>query len=78
MCKNKSTARDIALITSECYKIPLFSKIVLTKYYTLKAKYISNNGEVKIKDIQLTNTNRLLWLGSGCVGGKTGCNTFGG
>lgn len=44
MCKNKSSARDIAVLTSECYKIPLFSKIVLTKHYTMKARYISNHG----------------------------------
>ena len=49
MCKNKSSARDIAVITSECYKIPLFSKIVMTKNYTAKIKYISDHGEVKFK-----------------------------
>lgn len=26
----------------------------------------------------MTNTNKLLWLKSGCIGGKTGCNSIGG
>lgn len=26
----------------------------------------------------MTNTNKLLWLNSGCIGGKTGCNNIGG
>jgi D-alanyl-D-alanine carboxypeptidase len=78
MCKNKSTAKDMALMLSECYKIPLFSKIASTKNYTAKAKYVSDKGEVKIKELPLVNTNKLLWMNSGCIGGKTGCNSIGG
>lgn len=78
MRKNKSSARDISVLTSECYKIPLFSKVVATKNHTLRAKYISNDGDVKIREIALINTNKLLWLDSGCIGGKTGCNNVGG
>lgn len=78
MCKNKSSARDMAVLTSECYKIPLFSKVVNTRSYGLKAKYISSQGEMRVKEIQLNNTNRLLWMNSGCIGGKTGCNSLGG
>lgn len=78
MCKNKSTARDVALLTSECFKIPLFTKIVSTKNYMVSARYISEVGELKTINIDLINTNKLLWLNSGCIGGKTGCNKIGG
>lgn len=44
MCKNKSSARDMAVLTAECYKIPLFSQIVNTRSYVMKAKYISSQG----------------------------------
>lgn len=41
MCKNKSNAKDMAILISECYKIPLFSKIVMTKSHNAKVRYIS-------------------------------------
>lgn len=41
-------------------------------------KYVSNEGDEKSKEIPLKNTNKLLWLNSGCIGGKTGCNLIGG
>ena len=51
MYKNKSSAKDIAILLSECYKIPLFSKIVKAKTYTAMAKYITNEGIEQIKEI---------------------------
>lgn len=78
MCRNLSTAKDVAILTSECYKIPLFSKIAMTKHHTARVKYISEEGELQFRELPLTNTNRLLWLGNNCIGGKTGCNSVGG
>ena len=28
--------------------------------------------------MNLKNTNKLLWMKTGCIGGKTGCNSKGG
>lgn len=47
MCSNLSSARDMAILISECYKIPLFSKIVLTRYHTLRIKYVADSGELE-------------------------------
>ena len=76
--KNISTAVDIAKLTSQCYKIPLFSKILITKNYFIKLKYVDDFGEVMEEQQNITNTNKLLWLKNGCIGGKTGCNVKGG
>ena len=78
MVNNISCGVDIAKATSECFKIPLFCKIVNTKEMVIQARYVDNNGDMMQRAINLENTNRLLWTGIGCLGGKTGCNSRGG
>ena len=31
-----------------------------------------------MREIDLKNTNKLWWLNTGCIGGKTGCNLIDG
>lgn len=73
---NISSALDVAHLASECFKIPLFSKIVSTRKYTVRPRHISEDGDEVTRICLLENTNRLL--GRGCLGGKTGSNSSGG
>jgi len=70
---NTSSALDMAKLASECFKIPLFSKISNTKRFVIKTKEIDDNGEILMKTCLLDNSNKLIGRG-GCVGGKTGSN----
>lgn len=67
----------MAKLASECFKIPLFSKISNTKRFIVKTKEVDNNGEVLLQSCLLDNSNKLIGKG-GCVGGKTGSNIEGG
>ncbi len=60
-----TTAYDLAQITREAIKNPLFSKIVSTKNQELKSSDIGHSRYV-------TNHNKLLRMYSGCIGVKTG------
>lgn len=35
-------------------------------------------GELEEQTQSISNTNKLLWMDTGCIGGKTGCNSKGG
>ncbi len=59
-----TTAYDLALITAECYKYPLFEEIVTTKNTKIP------NGDSGFR--YLKNKNKLLWTYQGAVGVKTG------
>ena len=61
---HKTTAYDLAQITRECYKYPLFEEIVTTKNIKIP------NGENGYR--YLKNKNKLLWSYEGCNGVKTG------
>ncbi len=62
---HKTTAYDLAQITRECYKYPIFEEIVSTK--NTKIPDSTGNGYR-----YLQNKNKLLWSLEGCNGGKTG------
>lgn len=59
-----STARDMALITVEAYRHPLFARVVRTRFRTIPAP------EGPPRRVQ--NRNVLLWLYEGAIGVKTG------
>ena len=59
-----TTAYDLALITSECYKYPIFEEIVTTKNTRISN---TDNGYRYLK-----NKNKLLWTLEGANGVKTG------
>lgn len=61
---HKTTAYDLAQITRECYKYPLFEEIVTTENIKI------SNGENGYR--YLKNKNKLLWTLNGCNGVKTG------
>lgn len=61
---HKTTAYDLAQITRECYKYPLFEEVVTTKNTKIP------NGENGYR--YLKNKNKLLWSYEGCNGVKTG------
>ncbi|MEG6522977.1 D-alanyl-D-alanine carboxypeptidase family protein [Desulfotomaculum sp. 1211_IL3151] len=61
--KHYSSAYDLALITREALKNPVFSKIVATKNHT-----IPGSGGAR----SLNNTNKMLWSYQGANGVKTG------
>lgn len=46
MIENLSTVKDLATITYECLRIPLFNQIVSTKKHTAKAKFINSLGQI--------------------------------
>lgn len=60
MCKNLSSAVDIAQLTGECMKIPLFCKIVGTASHAIQTKYVDDTGEYLYETLLIENTNRLL------------------
>ena len=62
---HKTTAYDLAQITRECYKYPIFEEIVTTK--NAKIPDSTGNGYRYLK-----NKNKLLWSLDGCNGVKTG------
>ena len=59
-----TTAYDLAMITRECYKYPIFEEIVSTKNTKI------SNGENGYR--YLKNKNKLLWTLEGANGVKTG------
>ena len=61
---HKTTAYDLAMITRECYRYPLFEEIVTTKNIKI------SNGENGYR--YLKNKNKLLWTLEGANGVKTG------
>ncbi len=61
---HKTTAFDLAQITRECYKYPIFEEIVTTENTKIP------NGEGGYR--YLKNKNKLLWSFDGCNGVKTG------
>ncbi len=62
---HRTTAYDLAQITRECYKYPIFEEIVSSK--NAKIPDSTGNGYR-----YLQNKNKLLWSLEGCNGGKTG------
>lgn len=62
---HQTTAYDLALIATECYKYPIFEQIVTTKNAKIKG---STEGSLRY----LKNKNRLLHSLQGCNGVKTG------
>ena len=60
---NTSTAYDMALLMNYAIKNPIFMKIVGTKYYKFKSD---------IKNYNLKNKNKLLFMDKRVIGGKTG------
>jgi D-alanyl-D-alanine carboxypeptidase (penicillin-binding protein 5/6) len=62
-----SSARDLAIVTREVYKEPLFEKIVKTKFHDVP----SPSGPPR----HIQNRNILLWLYPGAIGVKTGFTT---
>ncbi len=62
---HQTTAYDLAEITRECYKYPIFEEIVSSK----NAKIPDSTGKGYR---YLQNKNKLLWSFNGCNGGKTG------
>ena len=73
---NTASALDVAKLAAECFKIPLFSRIVCTRKTVIKTKDVDEDGEVCTRKLIIDNTNKLL--DRGCVGGKTGSNMGGG
>lgn len=63
--KHLTTAYDLAVIARYALQNPIFSKIVQTKYYTMK-------WEEPQKSFFITNTNKLLWSYPLATGVKTG------
>ena len=61
--ENKSTAYDMALLSSYAYKNPIYREIVSTK------KYIAKTDK---KTYEWTNRNKLLFRYNYATGGKTG------
>lgn len=61
---HQTTAYDLAQITRECYKYPIFEEIVTTQNVKIP------NGDNGYR--YLKNKNKLLWSLDGCVGVKTG------
>lgn len=61
--ENKSTAYDMALLSSYAYKNPIYRKIVGTKKYIVKTDK---------KTYEWTNRNKLLFRYDKATGGKTG------
>lgn len=61
--ENKSTAYDMALLSSYAYKNPIYREIVGTKKYILKTDK---------KTYEWTNRNKLLFRYNKTTGGKTG------
>lgn len=59
-----TSARDLAVMTREAIKYPLFNELTSIKRYDLR------NGK-----FVLNNTNKLLWWYRGVLGGKTGWTT---
>lgn len=57
---NTSSALDMARLASECFKIPLFSKISNTRRMAIKTKEVDSNGDILIRSCLLDNTNRLI------------------
>lgn len=76
LTSNLCSAIDVAKLASECFKIPLFSKISSTKQHSIRPREINEHGEVVHRVSLLENTNKLL--GEGCLGGKTGSSLEGG
>ena len=62
---HRTTAYDLAQITRECYKYPIFEEVVSTK----NTKIPDSTGKGYR---YLQNKNKLLWSLEGCNGGKTG------
>lgn len=60
-----TSAYDLAIITAEAMKFPLFNEIIKTKFVTLKGYDDENHRYLK-------NKNKLLSLFKGCTGVKTG------
>lgn len=46
MVENISTVKDLGILTYECLKIPLFTKIIATKKHTAKARFINSLGHL--------------------------------
>jgi D-alanyl-D-alanine carboxypeptidase (penicillin-binding protein 5/6) len=63
--KHLTTAYDLAVIARYALQNPVFSKIVQTKYYTMK-------WQEPHKSFFITNTNKLLWSYPLATGVKTG------
>jgi D-alanyl-D-alanine carboxypeptidase (penicillin-binding protein 5/6) len=62
--RGHSTARDLAAITRQAFRQPLFARIVATKFHVVP----SQAGRAR----RIQNRNVLLWLYRGAIGGKTG------
>ncbi len=60
-----TTARELAIITAEAMKYPLFCEIVLTKTHKVRYDGVENGRT-------LVNHNKLLKTYEGATGGKTG------
>jgi serine-type D-Ala-D-Ala carboxypeptidase (penicillin-binding protein 5/6) len=62
-----SSARDVAIVTRQVYELPLFERIVKTKFHDIP----SPSGHPR----HIQNRNILLWLYPGAIGVKTGFTT---
>jgi D-alanyl-D-alanine carboxypeptidase len=60
MIDNSSTVRDMAIVTYECLKIPLFCKIIATKRHIAQAKFVNSMGQMENRQLLFNNTNKLL------------------
>jgi D-alanyl-D-alanine carboxypeptidase len=57
MIDNSSTVRDNAIVTCECLKILLFSKIIATKRHIAQAKFVNSLGQIETRQLLFNNTN---------------------
>lgn len=53
--KNSCSAMDVAMLSLECLKIPLFRDIMQKKTMTVNIKYINDSGVVETHQRNLTN-----------------------
>ena len=71
--RNASTARDLVKIIAACGKHPLIRHVSSTKYLTLERKY-----KKRIKIVEISNTNKLLFEFDEIILSKTGTTTAAG
>jgi D-alanyl-D-alanine carboxypeptidase len=53
MAGNTSSAQDMARVAAECFKIPLFYKIVITKRVCIKTRHVDEDGEMAHRTLLL-------------------------
>ena len=53
--KNKCSASDIAILSIQCLKIPLFNQIMRKLHHTVKVKYIDSEAKLTNSDVTIHN-----------------------